>query len=145
MNPHIQKAISIRQPWAWLVIHAGKNIENRAWGSYNPARREVQARAPFRVFVHAAKGMTVAEYHECKMTVAGILTPEQYQKLPAYSELERGGIIGSVEIGGWVDKSRSPWFFGPGGLLLCNPKPLPFHPCNGSLGFFNATHPQEAR
>jgi hypothetical protein len=24
-------ALSIRQPWAWLICHAGKNIENRPW------------------------------------------------------------------------------------------------------------------
>lgn len=23
------KAISVRQPWAWLIIHGGKDIENR--------------------------------------------------------------------------------------------------------------------
>lgn len=25
------KALSIRQPWAWLILHAGKDIENRVW------------------------------------------------------------------------------------------------------------------
>ena len=25
------KALSIRQPWAWLILHAGKDIENRDW------------------------------------------------------------------------------------------------------------------
>ena len=24
------KALSIRQPWAWLILYAGKDIENRA-------------------------------------------------------------------------------------------------------------------
>lgn len=24
-------AISIRQPWAWLILNAGKDIENRDW------------------------------------------------------------------------------------------------------------------
>lgn len=24
-------ALSIRQPWAWLIINAGKDIENRDW------------------------------------------------------------------------------------------------------------------
>lgn len=25
------KAIGIRQPWAWLIFNAGKDIENRKW------------------------------------------------------------------------------------------------------------------
>jgi hypothetical protein len=27
------KALTIRQPWAWAIIHAGKDIENRSWNS----------------------------------------------------------------------------------------------------------------
>lgn len=25
------KAISIQQPWAWAILHAGKDVENRTW------------------------------------------------------------------------------------------------------------------
>jgi len=25
--------LSIRQPWAWLITHGHKDIENRTWGS----------------------------------------------------------------------------------------------------------------
>lgn len=25
------KALTIRQPWAWAIFHAGKDIENRVW------------------------------------------------------------------------------------------------------------------
>jgi ASCH domain len=24
-------ALSIRQPWAWLILHGGKDVENRVW------------------------------------------------------------------------------------------------------------------
>ena len=27
------KALSVRQPWAWAIIHAGKDVENRTWGT----------------------------------------------------------------------------------------------------------------
>ena len=27
------KALSLRQPWAWAVVHAGKSIENRRWNT----------------------------------------------------------------------------------------------------------------
>ena len=25
------KALSVRQPWAWAIIYAGKDVENRTW------------------------------------------------------------------------------------------------------------------
>lgn len=25
------KALSVKQPWAWAIIHAGKDIEKRTW------------------------------------------------------------------------------------------------------------------
>jgi hypothetical protein len=48
-----------------------------------------------------------------------------------------GGIIGQVDIVDCVDKSASPWFVGPFGFVLRNPRILPFRPCKGALGFFN--------
>ena len=45
-------ALSIRQPWAWAILHAGKDIENRSWST--------SFRGP--VCIHAAKGMTAAEF-----------------------------------------------------------------------------------
>ena len=27
------KALSLRQPFAWAVIHGGKDVENRSWHS----------------------------------------------------------------------------------------------------------------
>ena len=49
----------------------------------------------------------------------------------------RGGIIGSVELVDVVEQSASPWFFGPVGFVLRNPKPCKFIPMKGQLGFFN--------
>ena len=40
--------LSIRQPWAWLVAHGWKNIENRTW----------QTNYRGRLLIHAAGGMT---------------------------------------------------------------------------------------
>jgi hypothetical protein len=30
------KALSIKQPWAWLIVNGHKDIENRDWRSDNP-------------------------------------------------------------------------------------------------------------
>ena len=51
--------------------------------------------------------------------------------------LPRGGIIGSVNLADCVYQSDSPWFQGPYGFVLSDPKPLPFIPFKGQLGFFD--------
>ena len=123
--------ISVRQPWAWLIINAGKDVENRDWKDSNPG---LKVRG--RVLIHASKGMTRLEYEEAKeFFYMGINSPHG-MVLPKFDALERGGIIGSVEIVDIVTKSESPWFFGPKGLVLRDPQPLPFYRCNGQLGFF---------
>jgi hypothetical protein len=65
--------------------------------------------------------------------------------MPAFDELPRGGIIGSVEltdcVGGTIFNA-SPWFFGPYGFVLANPEPLPFQPLKGKLGFFDVEMPE---
>jgi hypothetical protein len=41
-----------------------------------------------------------------------------------------------VAIVDCVAVSASPWFFGGFGFVLRDPKPLPFIPWKGQLGFF---------
>lgn len=117
-------AISIRQPWAWLILNAGKDIENRTWIT----------KFRGRALVHAAKGMTRKEYRDAKRFVSICVSSEI--ALPSFYALLRGGIVGEVEITDCVDFHESSWFSGPYGFVLHNPKPLPFRPCRGSLGFF---------
>ena len=114
-------AISVRQPWAWLIIHGGKNIENRDWPT----------KVRGRVLIHAAKGMTPDEYAE-----AWAFARRLGATVPMSTMLHRGGIIGSVEIVDCVDHSASPWFFGRFGFVLRNPIPCEFRPMRGALGFF---------
>ncbi|MNN95192.1 hypothetical protein D3C81_2139620 [compost metagenome] len=63
-----------------------------------------------------------------------LLTPWD---LPSFEQLLRGGIIGSVELVDSLDTSDSPWYMGQKGFLLRDPKPLPFTPIKGQLGFFD--------
>lgn len=122
------KALSIRQPWAWLIIHGGKDIENRDW----------RPRFRGRFLVHAAKGCTRAEYEDACDTVAQInrVTGSRIQ-IPPLAELQRGGVMGSVEAVDTVHESSSPWFFGAWGIVLRDPQPLPFRPYKGQLQFFD--------
>lgn len=120
--PSGSPVLSIRQPWAWLICHGGKDIENRNW----PTR----FRGKF--LIHAGKGMTRDEYENAEWDAL-----ENGVTLPPYAALERGGIVGEAEIVDCVTHSDSPWFCGDYGFVLRNAKPLPFWPCKGMLGFFH--------
>lgn len=115
------KALSIRQPWAWLIVNGHKDIENRVWPT--------KFRGP--VLIHASKGMTRDEY-----AFALVHAEEQGVALPPFDELERGGIVGRAVITDCVTRSESPWFFGDYGFVMTKAEPLPFELCKGSLGFF---------
>lgn len=124
------KALSIRQPWAWCIINAGKDIENRDW----PTRYRGA------VAIHAAKGMTRDEYEDCLRTCHHISRSQPFASglaMPAFEALERGGIVGVAEIADCVSASSSPWFFGRYGFVLRNVEPVPFIPVKGALGFFD--------
>lgn len=115
------KALSIKQPWAWLIVEGFKTIENRSW----PTRQRGT------ILIHAGKGMTRAEYEEARS-----LADTLGVKVPAFEALERGGIVGQATITGCVTESESAWFFGAYGFTLADAKPLPFEPYRGQLGFF---------
>lgn len=119
-------ALSVRQPWAWAIVHAGKPVENRKWKSNNPG---MKFRGP--CCIHASKGMTRAEYEDAAEFMASIGIT-----CPAPADLQRGGIVGVTNIVDIVTELDSPWFFGPKGLLLGDSRPIDFIPSVGALGFF---------
>lgn len=131
-------ALSIRQPWAWAILNAGKDVENRDWST--------RFRGP--VCIHASKGMTKGEYQSFVDTcfvARRAMKSADYVHIPDFDELPRGGIIGTAEITGCVETSASPWFFGRYGFTLANVQRVYFIPCNGALGFFRwAVKPEGA-
>lgn len=121
------KALSIRQPWAWAIIHGGKDIENRTTFAVNKGDMK-----PKRICVHASQGMTRDEYEDTRhfMRLQGL-------ECPRPDELIRGGIIGIVTVIDVVTKSESPWFFGPRGLVLADAMPIDPISAKGALGYFD--------
>ena len=107
-------ALSIKQPWSWLIINDHKDIENRSW----PTR----FRGP--VLIHAGKQH---DGRPSEWDWPSIQRPERF---------DYGGIIGVAEIVDCVTASDSEWFFGQYGFVLRNARPVPFVPCRGQLGFF---------
>ena len=127
--------LSIRQPWAWLILNAGKDIENRCWPT----------KFRGRFLIHAAKGCTKTEYEDAlwfagdfeQRTVAATHLPgSPAVRVPEIKDLPRGGIVGVAEIVDCVDESESDWFVGEYGFVLRNVEPLEFLPVTGALGFF---------
>ncbi|MFA6292557.1 MAG: ASCH domain-containing protein [Victivallales bacterium] len=121
--------LSIRQPWAWFILNVGKDIENRDW--YTKYRG--------RFLIHAGKGCTKEEFSDAVYTAQFAYNSDKYKtppKLPGLSVIERGGIVGSVELVDCVAQSPSKWFFGTYGFVLRDPQIHPFYECKGQLGFF---------
>lgn len=139
-------ALTVRQPWATSIVHFGKTVENRRWiGIYLKAQLSVVRAAGNRFLIHAGKGMDeddilgwrdhIAQRPQCRpspemMKAAGV---ERIRDLP------RGGIIGVATVAEWVTTHESPWFVGPGALVLTNVQSLAFIPCRGLQGFFRPT------
>jgi hypothetical protein len=122
------KALSIRQPWAWLITHGHKPVENRTWETFY--------RGP--VLIHASKVMTFADYDACLLFMAGDpLIRHVVDLLPEPQLLERGGIVGQAEVVACLRQHESPFFTGPFGHVMANAKPLPFTPVKGALQYFN--------
>jgi hypothetical protein len=119
-------ALAVRQPWAWAIIHADKTLENRTWKRW---MKDWEFRA--RVAILASAGMTQAEYWSAAEFMADLGVT-----CPAPDKLVRGAIIGSVEIVDNVWESDSPWFMGPGALVLREPVPTLPIVASGKLGFF---------
>jgi hypothetical protein len=115
------KALSIRQPYAWLIANGHKDIENRSWATNFRGR----------VLIHAGVNYPKRDYADDLESFT-----RQYG---AYPEREAmiGGIVGVATITGCVDKSDSGWFYGPYGFTLTDARPLPLVPCKGLLGFFD--------
>lgn len=111
------------QPWAALIVHGRKDIENRSW----PTR----FRGP--VLIHAGKKLDLDAQDDLDAGMHPV-TGDYFDKDGL--TFDRGGIVGVAEIVDCVTSSRSPWFVGEYGFLIRNARPLPFMPCRGALGFF---------
>ena len=87
------KALSIRQPWAWLIVNGYNDIENRTWSTDFRGR----------VYVHTGRKIKSVDIPEQRdyITESVIILPE---------EPPLGAIVGVATITDSVDCSSSPWF-----------------------------------
>lgn len=121
----IYHVISIRQPWAELIIAHGKDVENRSWQLPQWLDSKI-------VLIHASKKWEVVgnlhfwhELEACKKKV-----------------LDLGGIVGAAIFSHcprgitskWAENGCEHW-------QVVKAVRLPFHPCKGQLGFFKVDYP----
>jgi hypothetical protein len=126
------RALSITQPWAWLIVHGGKNIENRWWPtSYRG-----------RVLIHATKRLSLGDYHDALARATRIGGVELARRVPQSSDgsLALGGIIGAATIVDVLPPTPNPvnpWHMaGQFGFVLEDPEPLPFYPARGQFNLW---------
>ena len=129
-------ALSVKQPWAALVVAGRKTIEVRKWATGIRGR----------VYIHAARAPD-------DRLEAWALLPEDLRPLAQLA----GGIIGAAELTGCVlyrtavgfaaDTSRhlNPpgWFEPPRmyGFQFHSGEAVPFVPCRGNVRFFSVEIP----
>lgn len=129
------KALSVRAPWWWFILHGGKDIENRDWPT------------SFRgtIYLHAGKFWKQDEVYADIQEALDCCVPHRSEVASKLSfdvlRAGRGCLVGQVEIVDCVSRSGgSRWFFGDYGFVLANPvafdKPIPY---KGELGFFEVT------
>jgi len=124
MVSDIPVCLSIRQPWAWLIVHRHKTIENRSWHTNRRGR----------ILIHAGKAIdreATAFLRAGRHPVTG-----RHWDVVAPDRFEVGGIVGEAAIVACLRQSDSEWFVGPFGIELAGARPLPFVACRGMLGFF---------
>jgi hypothetical protein len=134
------KALSILQPWAWLIVRpdvtdaaqrarmyaAGtmKDVENRTWStSYRG-----------RLLIHAGKNYTKPKHAEYAAAIRELFAIE----LPRYDELARGAVIGEARLIGISRDGCSRWCAeGQYHWRLEDARPRPIVPWRGQLGLFD--------
>jgi hypothetical protein len=125
------KALSFKDPWGWLVAKGLKDVDNRTWPTNYRGR----------IFVHVSKTF---DWDGLTWILANDDLPLEVRRLVAEMDWPQvsGAIIGEVDITGCIFSEKkqpgfSPWFTGPYGFTLANPKlyKVPIV-CKGRLGFF---------
>lgn len=128
----VRSAITIRNPWAALIVSGIKDFENRKWLT------------TFRgwCLVSTSKNTTETEYQNARALVRAKAV--QIDKgIQLHGDRVHGSIIGAMRIDDCLDvpqyragEYKSGWFQGPYGFRIGAVVRLPFVECVGKLGFW---------
>lgn len=154
------RAITVRQPWAWAIIHGGKDVENRSRNIAGSYRGLVAIHAGLAIdedYDRHDIGAAVGRLARANPGGSGLAQVAQYardEQTPGNSIAERfgnrGAIIGVVELTDVHDDCTemvegfghtptcSPWAMSDHHHLILSapialPRPIP---CKGRLGLW---------
>ncbi|MBA3351215.1 MAG: ASCH domain-containing protein [Blastocatellia bacterium] len=114
------RALSLRQPWAWLVVNGYKDIENRSWRTNH--------RGP--LLIHASSTRT-------DFTIENLAKIEKIHGVRVPQKVDIGGIVGLVDVADCLQRHSSKWYFsGNWAWVLKRPQRLPFRECKAVVGLF---------
>lgn len=121
-------SISVRQPWAELIVAGLKTIENRSW--------KIHYRGT--IAVHASSTNTKREYEAASQLIRSRGMDIQ---LPPLEQLELSGIVGLVDVVDCLEHTEDPWWI-PGNyaIVLANARRGIFQPMKGQQGFFTVDY-----
>lgn len=123
------RCLSVRQPWAWAIVHGLKPVENRV--------RIFNYRGP--ILIHA--GLKPWDGYD---DACAFIEKLSGRRPPPLDKIELGGIVGAAMLTGCLPplETASGWrFAGQYGLELGSAAALPFRACKGFLGLFNVEIP----
>jgi hypothetical protein len=114
------KALTVKQPLAWLIVSGFKDVENRS--------RRTHHRGPLLIHAGLDKSLFNVDEAEYIKEKYGVDIPD---------ELDFGAVVGVVDVVDCVETSKSKWHM-PGhfGWVLANPRQLESRGCKGALGTF---------
>ena len=98
MKQQSYTVLSVRQPWAWLIVTGYKNIENRTWDTRYRGRIAIHAAARFAWdFLEDNDEVTrpLKDYKEIVREYFGI--PRNRRKITRHTD-EFRAIVGTVEL-----------------------------------------------
>ncbi len=127
LSGHEYTVISLHPIWAWAVLFAGKDVDNRSWTTEQRGR----------VLIHASgHKLSIREDLQLRAELS-FLSGIAKSALPV--PFERSAILGSVEIVDCIQAARSKWAVrGNNHWLLRDPRPLasPVVGVDGELQFW---------
>jgi len=134
------KCLSVRQPWAWAIIHGGKDVENRNWYTKFRGTLAIHAGKSFDIPMDMFSQMGHGHFGQPYLSLA-LGYSKEYDSIG--DDDPRGAIIGTVEVYDCIPDiyCDSPWKAEGDDFycwLLRDPRALtdPI-PMRGRLGLFD--------
>lgn len=127
------RVLSVHPPWAWSIVFAGKDIENRSWTT------------PYRgpILIHASsKKYTGVLLNDARLEIA---RNARWPLTKVPTEFPRSALLGIVDVVDCIHDSRSRWA-APGNehWKLANARPLAkaIEGIDGKLNLWKWTAPR---